>query len=288
MPAVMRVLVLVLLAASLGITACSAPRSREYPLTGQIVVVKSDTHELTISHDDIPGLMPAMVMTFRVEDPREMEGREAGQLIAATLVVRDTQSLVKNIRVTGSAPVDAKVATASSVMLLEVGDVPPEGAFVDQLGVPRTLSDWRGSATAITFIYTRCPLPDFCPRMERHFLELQRAIGADAALRGRAKLIAISFDPAYDTPEVLRKRAEAIGADPEVWTYLTGTVDQVERFAATFGVSVIRNPEDAADITHNLRTAVLDAGGTIRAIVSGSAWEPEEVLAALREAAARE
>jgi protein SCO1 len=283
---VMRVFLPVALCASVGVAACSAPQAREYPLKGQIITVKPDTRELTISHEDIPGLMPGMVMNFRVADPREMEGREPGQVITATLVVHDSHSEVRDITVTGTAPVDARVARASSVMILEVGDVPPEGAFVDQEGAPRTLSDWRGSASVITFIYTRCPLPDFCPRMERNFVELQRAILEDPALQGRARLIAISFDPEYDTPDRLRAHAQAVGARPEIWTYLTGATDAVERFAATFGVSVIRNPDNAADITHNLRTVVLDSQGRVHEIFSGNDWTPSEAREALRQAVA--
>lgn len=283
---VTRALIPVALCAFLSTSACSAPEAREYPLKGQIIAVKPDTHELTISHEDIPGLMPGMVMTFRAADPREMEGREPGQVITATLVVHDTHSDLKDIVVTGSAPVDASLARATSVMLLEVGDIPPEGAFIDQEGAARKLSDWRGSAAVMTFIYTRCPLPDFCPRMERNFLDLQRAIDEDPALRGRAKLIAVSFDPEYDTPERLRAHGKAIGARPEVWTYLTGASDTVERFAANFGVSLIRNPDNAGDITHNLRTVVIDGSGTIREIFSGSEWKPDDAREALRRAVA--
>jgi protein SCO1/2 len=122
--------------------------------------------------------------------------------------------------------------------------------------------------------------------MERHFLEIQTAIEADPRLRGRTRLAAISFDPAHDTPVVLRKHAAAVGALPQTWRFLTGEVDRIEDFAADFGVTVIRNPSDEKDIAHNLRTVLIGGDGTILEIWSGGDWTPAEVTARLRQAAA--
>jgi protein SCO1/2 len=168
--------------------------------------------------------------------------------------------------------------------MLQAGDPVPEGDFLDEAGRPRHLSEWRGSVVLLTFIYTRCPLPDFCPRMERNYVALQKQL-RDSGLAGHAKLLAVSFDPAYDTPEVLKQHAAAVGADPEVWHYLTGDLNTTERFAAQFGISIIRNPSDARDITHNLRTALIDADGKLVEIFSGNQWTPADALAAIRKIA---
>jgi protein SCO1 len=256
-------------------------RDREYPLRGQIIAVNRETRQLTVRHEDIPGLMPGMVMSFTVADPADVDRHKPGELIAATLVVRESDSEIKDISVTGSAPIDAAVARSSTTPILAPGDLVPEGDFVDETGRPRHLSEWRGSPVLLTFVYTRCPLPDFCPRMERNFLAVQQRLH-DSGLAGRARLIAVSVDPAYDTPAVLRKHATAIGADPAVWHFLTGDPNTIERFAAQFGVSVIRNPADARDITHNLRTALVDPDGKLVEILSGSQWTPEEAFAAIR------
>nr|MBA3950078.1 SCO family protein [Acidobacteriota bacterium] len=137
---------------------------------------------------------------------------------------------------------------------------------------------------AITFIYTRCPLPEFCPRIDRQFAAAANAIEADPALRGRAKLVTISFDPEFDTPAVLTAHARSLGADARVWTFATGTREQVELFAARFGVAVTREGDTAADIMHNLRTIVAGADGTVRAMHSGSDWEVAQLLDDLRAA----
>lgn len=257
---------------------------REYPLSGQIVAVDRESRQLTVKHEDIPGLMPGMVMSFDVEDQGEIDRRTVGELITATLVVRDNGSALRNVKVVGSAPVDAAVARAAGATLLEPGDLVPEGEFTDQEGRARHLSQWRGRGVLLTFIYTRCPLPDFCPRIERNLLQIQHATDAD--LRRRVALLAVSFDPAYDTPAVLRKHAAAIGADPALWSFLTGDPAGIERFAAQFGVTIIRNAADERDITHNLRTVILGADGKVRQVVTGSDWDPNEVLLSLRHASA--
>src|SRR5207244_56765 len=116
--------------------------------------------------------------------------------------------------------------------------------------------------------YTRCPLPDFCPAMDRRFSALQKAIKADARLAGRVHLVTVSFDPAHDTPAVIRRHAAAAGADPAVWAYLTGTKPAIDHVTSRFGVSAIADEADT--ITHNLRTAVVDPDGRLVQIYSGN------------------
>ena len=257
------------------------PRPKEYPLRGQILAVNRDTRQLTIRHEDIPGYMPGMVMAFRVADAANIDRHKPGEVISATLVVRDLDSEIKDIRVTGSAPVDAAVARSATTPVLAPGDLVPEGDLVDENSRSRHLSEWRGSVVLLTFLYTRCPLPDFCPRLERNYLAVQKQL-KNSGMAEHARLIAVSFDPAYDTPEVLKKHAAQVGADPAVWEYLTGDVTSVERFAAQFGITIMRNDADARDITHNLRTAVIAPDGKLVEILSGNSWTPAEAVAAMR------
>jgi len=278
---------LFVVAATIAAGACSAPPSspREFPVKGQIIAIDRERKQITVKHEDIPGYMPGMVMPFNVADPAEIGRRAPGEMITATLVVRELESHLTNIVVTGRAPVDPATARAATTPVLDVGDPVPEGAFQDEGGRARSLSDWRGKAVLMTFIYTRCPVPEFCPRMERNFLTVQSALAANPGLRDRTHLVAVSFDPTYDTPAVLRARAQAIGADAAHWTYLTGELDAIEKFAAQFGVTIVRNEADERDITHNLRTAVIGPDGRIREIFSGNEWQPAEAVAALTEAA---
>lgn len=273
--------------ASLGFLAGCArePETTSYQLTGQILAVHPEKQSLTIKHQDIPNYMPGMTMTFAVKEAGMMAGREPGQLINATLEVGETSSRLTALEVTGKEPIDAIPAElALAEGILTEGDTLPDATFVDQHGTFRPLSGWRGSPLAITFTYTRCPLPEFCPRIDRNFSQVAKAIDADPGLRGRAKLLTISFDPDYDTPAVLNAHAEKLGADPQVWTFATGRRSDIELFAARLGVAVMREGASAEDIVHNLRTAVVDANGVIRALHSGSEWTPAQLVDDLRNA----
>jgi protein SCO1/2 len=135
----------------------------------------------------------------------------------------------------------------------------------------------------MTFIYTRCPLPTFCPLMDRHFAAMQSSLAEDPSLQ-RVLLVTVSFDPAADTPPVLREHARQLKADPRRWTFLTGDRDEVDRFASRFGVSVSRALNDPRDITHNLRTAIVDAGGRLVKVYTGNDWTPDQILADLKQA----
>ena len=156
----------------------------------------------------------------------------------------------------------------------------PDAAFVDQDGKPRDFASFRGSAVVVTFIYTKCPMPTFCPLMDRHFAAMQAKLKSDPALK-RVHLVSVSFDPTTDTPPVLKKHAATLGADPSRWTFLTGDRDDIDQFAARFGVAVTREMNDPTNITHNLRTAIIDARGNLVKTYTGNEWTPEQVLADL-------
>ena len=258
---------------------------KSYTVTGQILAVHPERASLTIKHQDIPGSMPGMTMTFAARDASMIAGREPGELVKATLEVAETSSRLMAIEVTGRAPIaalPAEIAIAQG--LVHQGDPLPPVTLVDQDGRERSLSEWRGAPLAITFTYTRCPLPEFCPRVDRQFAAAAAAIEADPALGGRAKLVTISFDPEFDTPAVLKAHAKTLRADPRVWTFATGTREQIELFAARFGVAVTREGDTAADIMHNLRTIVVGPDGTVRAMHSGADWEVTQLVEDLRAA----
>jgi protein SCO1 len=261
--------------------ACGRSATREYPISGQILAVQADREEVLLKHGDIKGFMPGMTMPFKVRPWKDAEGRAAGDLISATLVVSHDEAYLKDVKKTGEAPPDvpppAPTAT-SGFELLKPGAEVPDQAFVDEHGKPRRLSEFKGRALAITFIYTRCPMPTFCPLMDRHFATLQKSLERDATLRTRVHLLSVSFDPAYDTPEVLRKHAASLGANPAMWNFLTGDRDEIDRFGMRFGVSVTREGANADQITHNLRTLVIDRQGRLVKVYTGFDWTPDQIL----------
>jgi protein SCO1/2 len=276
-----RLLTLAVVVALAG--ACQNPPPKRYPLHGQILAVDAPHQQLIIKHDDIPGFMPGMTMTYPVARPALMQGRAAGEIVNATLAVSDATGVLVDIQHAGTAPLpEGTNVVAMATDLLGVGDAMPDVALIDEQNKRRSLSEWKGTTTVITFIYTRCPLPNFCPLMDQNFEVLQRDLASDPALRGHVKLISVTIDPAYDTPAVLAAHASHVKANPAVWTFLTGDVHTIDHLAAQFGVGVLRDPQQATNITHNLRTTLIGADGKIRKIYSGNDWKPSDVLADLK------
>jgi len=264
---------------------CSRPApAKTYPVHGQVLAVDQAKQTITMRHDDIDGLMPGMTMGFQVADPALLQGREPGEIVDGTIEVSDALGRLTSIHRVGfqALPTNTNAALMAEGVL-EVGALVPDTAFIDQTDTRRALAEWRGSATLVTFIYTRCPLPDFCPLIDSHFARLQQAIMADAALKSRARLISVTFDPEHDTPAVLTAHAAKLKADPAIWTFVTGDRGTLDRFAARLGVGVIR--EGDPSITHNLRTTLIAPDGRIAHIYSGSQWNTADVLADLRAAA---
>jgi protein SCO1 len=276
-----RTLLTIVVLACAAASGCS--RAKTYELRGQVLAVDRERQEITIKHEDIRGLMPGMTMSFKVKDANLLEGPVPGDLVNATLVVRDSTAHVSSIERTGHAAVVVP-PPAPRVDILEPGQAVPDVNLTDETGTRRTLSAWKGKIAAVTFTYTRCPLPDFCPKMDRQFQAVQRDVLADAGLRDRVALLSVSFDPAFDTPQVLAAHAGQLHADPRLWHFVTGDQEEIARFAARFGTSVIRDESNAADITHNLRTAVIGSDGTLVSIFKGNEWTPADLMTALRQA----
>jgi protein SCO1/2 len=278
-----------LLVSLLALTsACrqAPPAAKSYPIKGQILAVLPERQSLTIAHGDIAGLMPAMTMTYHVATPTLMAGRAEGEMIEGTLVMRDAGGEITAITHEGSAPLPEnanQIAMASGI--LGAGDSLPDVALVDQHDRRQAVSDWRGKVTLLTFIYTSCPLPDFCPLMDAHFADLQRAIAKDPALAGQVRLASVSFDPDTDTPAVLAAHAAKLHANPDIWTFFTGDRRTIDRFAGKLGVSVVHDA-DPSSITHSLRTIVVGRDNRIRQVLSGNDWTPEAALAEIRAAVA--
>jgi protein SCO1/2 len=274
-----------LAALALVVSACERrPPPKQYKLTGQVLAVNAEYNAITVKHDDIPDYMPAMTMTYSVATKTLLEGRKPGELITGTLEVGDGGPKIVAIAHVGEAPLPPENEVGMASGLLEVGEIVPDVALIDQHDQRKSFNDWRGSFTLVTFIYTRCPLPNFCPLMDQNFAALQRAIAKDPALSGRVKLLSISFDPEFDTPAVLSAHAARLKADPAVWTFATADRVTIDRIAGKFGVNVVRTPADPAQITHTLRTTLIDRDGRIVKFYTGNDWTPGAVLADLREA----
>jgi protein SCO1/2 len=278
------------LAVVLGaLTGCgSAPDRREYTLQGQVLSIRADGKEANIKHEEIKDFMPAMTMPYKVRDAAEFANLKPGDLITSRLVIVSNDGYLEQVTKVGEAPLERAEeppAASSGFELLKPGESVPNAVLVDQEGRTRDFSSFRNGPVLMTFIYTQCPMPAFCPLMDRHFKTIQEKIAADPALE-KVQLVSVSFDPVTDTPPVLKAHAAKLGADPKRWTFVTGDRDEIDKFAMRFGVSVARDLKNPVDITHNLRTAIIDARGNLVKTYTGNEWQPDQVIADLKAVAA--
>jgi protein SCO1/2 len=268
------------------VAACS--NAKHYQMTGQVLAVDRDKVEILVKHEDIPGLMSAMTMPYKVESVSMLDNIGPGDLISTDLAVDNGTGVITKITKTGTAKVDtpAPAPIASGFELIKVGADVPNQAFIDQDGKERHLNDIRdGRAMALTFMYTKCPMPTYCPMMDRQFATIQKEIQAKPELRDKAKLLSVSFDPKNDTPPVLKKHAKELGADPKLWTFVTGNRDDIDKFAMTFGVTLIRGEaSDPNEIGHTLRTAIIDRSGKLMKTYTGNEWSASDIVADLEKA----
>ena len=249
-----RVIVLLVLSSA----ACSDDAMlglRRFQLTGVVVGRETSPPRIVVAHDAVNGLMPAMTMAFEVGAAKPPP-LTVGDRIAATLVLSDTRTWLEDVKVIGRN--GAAVTDATAVSRAIPGAVVPDLPLVDQNGAPFTLRDGAGRVRIVTFIYTRCPLPDFCPLMLKN-LEAVRRRADQEGLGSQLALLGVTLDPAFDTPSVLRAYGESMlkGSNRfDQWTLATGTPAQIENVARFFGVGY---RAEGGLVTHTLATAVIES-----------------------------
>ena len=267
---------------TLAATSCSrSPEPRRYEVRGQILGIDPERQEVLVDHEDIEGFMPAMVMPYKVQDAGLLEGKEPGDLITATLAVEEVDAYLSTLTTTGRAPILAPSAgpVITDADMLKNGDAVPDYALVDQSRTPRPIGSLKGHRVALTFIYTRCPLAEFCPLMDKQFADVQQEIKQSPELAD-VRLVSVTLDPEFDTPAVLDAHAQSLGADSGLWYFVTGDRDVVLAFAKRFGVTAEQGEPDT--LAHNLRTAVIDPQGRLVTAYSGNMWSPAELVADLK------
>ena len=250
-------------ACALFSSACAA---KQYPVTGMVLKVDKADQSIVVSHEKIEGYMDAMIMPFRVREASVLDLLRPGLRVEFTLVVTKNESYAEHVRLQGGARFekDAAYSAPAPSKELALGQPVPDFELIDQNRRPVRLSQLRGQVVALTFIYTRCLLPDVCPRLSHNFSKLQErfrpVLGRDLTL------LSITFDPQFDQPEVLAQYARGFKADPAGWRFLTGNLEQIKGVCALFGVDFW---PDEGLITHSVRAVVLDKRLTVAANLAG-------------------
>jgi protein SCO1/2 len=259
----------------------AAANQRVYQVRGLVRSVDGGGRSITVEHEDIPGFMPSMTMPFEAKNAAEIASVVAGSAVEFRLVLGETDSWiegvkivpVESVRLPGTEKSASK--TAQNGPRLNEGDAMPDFKLVDQNETPVTRETLLGKSTILTFIFTRCPLPNFCPAMSRNFSKLQQKISADPALAGKVQLLSISFDP-QDNPALMKEYATAFTHDTQSWQFASGSAAETEKLTHAFSVYV---RAENGTISHGLCTALVGPDGTIQKIWRGNGWDVNEVIA---------
>jgi protein SCO1/2 len=254
-----------------------------FPLKGEVVAIDTVKHRLTISHEEIPNYMDAMTMPFKVKDLELLKSVDIGDSIQGVLAVSHTESWLETFTITGKSEASSThlAEGATHTRVFKEGESLPAVELTNQDAKQIYFNNFKGKALALTFIYTRCPLPDFCIRMSNHFAKIQRLLSKDKALDGKWHLISISFDPKFDTPKVLKNYGQSYRADLTTWDFVTG--DQTAITKLTIGLGLSLSDDEGGLIAHNLRTVLLNKEGKIVRVIQGNEWTPEEVVDAMKK-----
>jgi protein SCO1/2 len=266
------------------------PAVTDYVLKGIVKRVENELEHVTIQHEAIPGFMDAMRMRFAYKDKSVLATLRLGDQVEGSLRVERSNGVVNRyellgLTVTKPAPaglapnISKKQAIArEQPQRLAIGEPVPDFSMTSQDGKVVKLSDLRGNVVALTFIYTRCPLPDFCPLMDKKFSELAQRLGAFPGRASKIRLISLSFDPEHDTPDLLRKHAQVRGATAPLWSYAVASHAELAKIGVPLGLYY--QPGDS-EIAHNLCTAIIDSRGTLARLDIGTErnkWASADLL----------
>jgi Uncharacterized protein SCO1/SenC/PrrC, involved in biogenesis of respiratory and photosynthetic systems len=258
--------------------------SQRYSLAGKVIGIDQAKQQIVVSHSEIKGYMPAMVMPFQSKDPTQFKTVARGDEITATLVVNGGNSWLEDVRIVRKGDVSKDSRDVEINALPREGDAVPDLTLLNQSGKRISIKDYRGKALLITFIYTRCPLPDYCPLMNGNFAEIDKALRKEPSLYTKTHLLSVSFDTSYDTPAVLRSYGAAYTEKYtdekfEHWEFASGSADEVKAITKFFGLQY----EPKSDqIEHSLITAIVSPEGEVFKVYSGNEWKPADVLNDLR------
>lgn len=284
-----RVLKIALILFVFAASQCGGTKSeneKRYPITGKVIALNKAEKTATINHDEIPGYMEPMTMEFKVKNEPDLDKMKPGDRISGDLVVTDTSSWIEIMAITqGGAELTPTTIVPGEP---KPGDEITDFTLVNQDGKPIRLSQYKGNALALTFVYTRCPQPDQCTLMSTNFAAIEKELQQHTDVYAKTRLLSITFDPEYDTPKVMRSYGASHSGrySDEVfkhWEFATGTAEQVKAIAEYFGV---RSFKDSAtgkeELIHSLRTAVIDPQGRLVKLYRGNEWKPTDIATDLK------
>lgn len=264
-----------------GRSANPGEAAEHYETRGVVRGFSPDRSTIEIQHENIPGFMPSMTMPFVAREAKQIADLRTGDPISFRMTVTKKDFWIDNVKKVRREDVDvAEPKQTPSISpeggaRLKEGDGMPQFSLTNQNSERISLDSFRGGPFVLTFVFTRCPLPNFCPLMSNNFEELQTAIKTASGLVAKTHLLSITLDPEFDTPPVLKDYGAFHHADPQVWSFATGDEKQIDGLTHAF--SVYRQTEGGT-ISHGLATALIDKDGKIAKLWRGNAWKADEVI----------
>ncbi len=258
----------------------ASTQPKRYALKGTVISIDKNAGTADVDNEPIQGFMEKMVMPYKIKPPDMLGQLKAGDTIAADVVVEPNSYWLENVKVTGHTQVPTSEKPAASMHLPNPGDDVPDFKLVNQSGREISLHQYHGETLLVTLIYTRCPFPDFCPRVSHEFADIDKEIQADPARYGKTHLLSVSFDPVHDTPKVLRAYGFSCAGskDPALfkrWEFAAIPKAELPKFADFFALTYEDND---GVITHSLSTAVISADGKIYRWYHGAEWAASDLL----------
>jgi protein SCO1 len=283
-------LIILLFSVAIFFASCQRQKpsaTKRYPFTGRVISIDMQTESADIDGDLVQGFMQPMEMAYKIKPASTLRQLSPGDSISAEVVVvdhdprdenADSDYWLENVRVTGHAP--QPPANAPNAMHTpSAGEDVPDFSFTNQNGKRISISQYRGKVLFVTFIYTQCPFPDYCPRMSNNFNEIYKQLGSNPAL-ANTHLLSISFDPEHDTPKVLRDYGFSVAHEHDAalfrrWEFVSASADDLPKIGDFFALTV--KPENGL-ITHNLSTAVIGPDGKIVSWYHGGDWQASDLI----------
>jgi protein SCO1 len=283
--------------AVLLLSSCTShTRPERYHFTGEIMSIDTQDHSAVINGDNIAGFMEPMTMSYKIKPPSALNQLHAGDLISADVVVikpaKNSESAsdywLENVKVTGKGKTTPSPGPDAAQRIPQPGDVVPDFSYTNQNGLRVSLKHYRRKVLLVTFIYTQCPFPDYCPRMSQNFAQIYKQIGADPSLDAETRLLSLSFDTGHDTPKVLRDYAFKVAPTHDAslfkrWEFGVPPKDELPEMADFFGLIYKSDP---GLITHSLSTTVIGPDGKIVKWYHGNDWRVSDLVADARGAEA--
>ena len=252
---------------------------------GVIAELHPENQTVVIKHQAISNYMDAMTMPFPVKNPADLSGLKRGDQVTFQLHITDDKSWVDHFQKIGTVSLqeDQTAAQPAATPVLHPNKSLLDYKFTNELGQAVSFNDFRGQALAITFFYTRCPLPEFCPRLSKNFQEASQKLEAMTNAPTNWHFISVSFDPQFDTPPLLKSYGQGYGYDPAHWSFFTGPQDKIAALARGVGVTY---ETDNGTINHNFRTLIVDPNGHLQMVFPTSGDLSDQIVSEILKAAA--